>query len=61
MDTSEPQQPHRLVMDDAPPVILPAEVEASIEKMDHSKALGEDNITGDVLQDSWEAVVNILT
>ena len=57
----EPQQPHRLTMDDAPPVSLPAEVEAWIKKLDHSKAPGEDNITGGVLQDSGEAVVNLLT
>ena len=48
-------------MDDAPPVILPAEVEASIKKLDHSKALGEDNIAGGVLQDGEEAIVNLLT
>ena len=48
-------------MDDAPPVILPAEVEASIKKLDHSKAPGEDNITGGVLQDGGEAIVNLLT
>ena len=56
-----PQQPHRQSMDDVPPVILPAEVEASIKKLDHSKAPGEDNITGGVLQDGGEAVVNLLT
>ena len=44
-NTTEPQQPHRPSMDDAPPVILPAEVEALIKKLHHSKAPGEDNIT----------------
>ena len=48
-------------MDDAPPFILPAEVKASIKKLDHGKAPGEDNITGVVLQDGGEAVVNLLT
>ena len=61
MDTVEPQWPHRLVMDDAPPVILPTEVKASVKKLDHSKAPGKDNITGDVLQDVGEAIVNLLT
>ena len=60
-NTIEPQQPHRPSMDDAPPVILPAEVEALIKKLDCSKAPGEDNITGGVLQDGGEAVVNLLT
>ena len=50
-DTTEPQQPHRLAMDDAPPVILPTEVEASIKKLDHSKAPGKDKITDSILQD----------
>ena len=49
--TTEPQQPHRLAMDDAPPIILPTEVEALIKKLDHSKAPGEDNITGGVIQE----------
>ena len=48
-------------MDDAPPDILPAEVEALIKELDHSKAPGEDNITGGVLQDGREAIVNLLT
>ena len=48
-------------MDDAPPIILPAEVGALIKKLDHSKAPGEDNITGGVLQDSRETIVNLLT
>ena len=48
-------------MDDAAPVILPAEVEASIKKLGHSKAPGADNITGSVLQDGGEAIVNLLT
>ena len=61
MDTTEPQQPHRLAMHDAPSIILPTEVEASIKKLDHSKAPGEDNITGGVLQDGGEAIVNCLT
>ena len=36
MDKMEPQQPHRLAMDDAPSIILPAEVEALIKKLDYS-------------------------
>ena len=48
-------------MDDAPPVILPAEVEAAIKKLGHSKVPGEDNITGGVPQEGGEAVVNLLT
>ena len=57
----EPQQPHKPLIDDASPVILPAKFEASIKKLDHSKAPGEGNITGDVLQDGGEALVNLLT
>ena len=60
-DTLEPQQPHRLAMDDASPIILPAEVEALIKKLDCSKAPGKDNIADGVLQDGREAVVNLLT
>ena len=60
-NTMEQQQPHRLEMNDAPPIILPAEVEASIQKLDCSKAPDEDNIIGSVLQDGGEAVVNLLT
>ena len=48
-------------MDDAPPIILPTEVEAWIKELDHSNAPGEDSITGCVLQDGREAVVNLLT
>ena len=54
-------QTHRPSMDGAPPVILPAEVEASIMKLDSSKTPGEDNMTCSVLQDGGEAVVNLLT
>ena len=61
MDTTEPQQPHRLAVDDTLPIILPAEVEASIKKLDCSKAPGEDNITGDVLQDGGKAIIDLLT
>ena len=60
-DTMEPQQPHRLALDEAPPVILPGEIKASIKKLDCSMAPGEDNITGSVLQNSGEAIVNLLT
>ena len=60
-NTIEPQQPERPSMDDAPPVILPAEAEALIKKLDHSKAPDEDNITGGVLQDGGEAIANLLT
>ena len=48
--TIEPQQPNRPSMHGAPPIILPAEVEASIKKLGRSKAPGEDNITGGVLK-----------
>ena len=48
-------------MDDAPPVILPAEVEALIKKLNHSKAPGEDNITDGVPPDGRETMVNFLT
>ena len=58
MDTMEPHSP---VMDDALPVILPTEVEASIKKLDYSKAPGEDNITGGVLWDSGQAIGNLPT
>ena len=61
MDTTEPQQPHTLVTDDAPPVILPTEVETLIKKLDHSNTPGEDNITGGVLQHGGEAILNLLT
>ena len=42
MDTTEPQQPHRPAMDNAPPVVLPTNVQALIKKLDHSKAPGEE-------------------
>ena len=61
IDKMEPQQTDRPSMDDAPPIILAAEVEALIKKLDHNKAPGEDNITGGVLLDGGEAVVNLLT
>ena len=60
-NTIEPQQPHKPSVDDASPVILPAESEALIKKLDFSKAPGEENITGGVLQDGVEAIVNLLT
>ena len=60
-NTIEPQQPHRTSINDAPPVILPAEVKASIKNLDCSKAPAEDNITGGILQDGGEAIVNLLT
>ena len=60
-NTIEPQQPYTPSMDDASPVILPAEVEALIKKLDHTKAPGEDNITGGILQDGGEAIVNLCT
>ena len=60
-NTVEPQQPHRPSTDDAPPIILPAEVGSLIKKLDHSKAPGENNITDGVLQDGREAIVNLLT
>ena len=57
----EPQQLHRPSIDEAPPIILPTEVEALIKKLDYSKAPSEDKITGGVLQDSGEASVNLFT
>ena len=60
-NTMEPQQPDRPSMDDAASVIPPAEVEALIRKLDHSKTPIEDNIKGGVLQDGGEAIVNLLT
>ena len=61
MDTMEPQQPHRLAMDDALPIILPVECEALLKKLDCSKAPSEDNVLGGVLQNGREAIVNFLT
>ena len=61
MDTMEPQQQHRQAVDNALPIILPSEIEASIKKLDHNKVPGEDNITGGVLQDGRAAIVNLLT
>ena len=37
------------------------EVEASIKRLKHNKALGEDSITGGILQDGGDAKVQILT
>ena len=39
-----------------PPSILPSEVEASIKRLKRNKALGEDNITGGILQDGGDAM-----
>ena len=57
MDTTEPQESCIPVMADALPIILFAEVEGLTKKLDHSKAPGEDNITGGVLHDGREAIV----
>ena len=44
-----------------PPSILPSEVEASIKRLKRNKAPGEDNITGGVLQDGGDAMIQVLT
>ena len=44
-----------------PPSILPSEVEASIKRLKRNKALGEDNITGGILQDGGDAMIQVLT
>ena len=44
-----------------PPSILPPEVEASIKRLKRNKALGEDNITGGILQDGGDAMIQVLT
>ena len=44
-----------------PPSILPSEVEASIKILNHNKAPGEDNITGGILQDGGDAMMQGLT
>ena len=41
--------------------ILPSEFKASIKRLKHNKALGEDNITGGILQDGGEAMIQVLT
>ena len=44
-----------------PPSILRSEVEASIARLKRNKAPGEDNITGGILQDGGDAMIQILT
>ena len=44
-----------------PPSILPSEVEASINRLKCNKAPGEDNITGGILEDWGDAIIQILT
>ena len=44
-----------------PPSILPSEVEASIKRLKRNKPPGEDNITGGILQDGGDAMIQILT
>ena len=44
-----------------PPSILPLEVEASIKRLMCNKPPGEDNITGGILQDGGNAMIQILT
>ena len=44
-----------------PPSILQSEVEASIKRQKRNKALGEDNITGGILQDGGDAMIQVLT
>ena len=41
--------------------ILQSEVEASIKRLKRNKAPGEDNITGGILQDGGDAMIQILT
>ena len=41
--------------------ILQSEVEASTKRLKRNKALGEDNITGGILQDGVDAMIQILT
>ena len=48
-------------MDNAPPIILPTDVEALIKKLNCSKAPGQYNITGGSLQGGREAIDNLLT
>ena len=40
---------------------LQSEVEASIKRLKRSKAPGEDNITGGIIQDGGDAMIQILT
>ena len=44
-----------------PPSILPSEVEASIKRLKCNKAPREDYITGGILQDGGDAMIQILT
>ena len=44
-----------------PPSILPSEVEASIKRLKRNKALREDNITGGILQDGGDAMIQVFT
>ena len=44
-----------------PPSVLPSEVEASIKRLKRNQAQGEDNITGGILQDGGDAMIQILT
>ena len=43
------------------PSILQSEVEASIKRLKRNKTPGEDNITGGILQDGGDAMIQILT
>ena len=44
-----------------PPSILPPEVEASTKRLKCNKTPGEDNITGGILQDGGDAMMQVLT
>ena len=44
-----------------PPSILPSEVEVSIKRLKRNKAPREDKITGGILQDGGDAMIQILT
>ena len=44
-----------------PPSILPSEVETSIKRLMRNKPPGDDNITGGVLKDGGNAMIQILT
>jgi hypothetical protein len=55
------QAPIATPVADDPPPILPSEVRASINRLNRTKAPGEDKITGGILQDGGEAIVTALT
>ena len=44
-----------------PPSILPSQIEASIKRLKRNKAPGKDNITGGILKDGGDAMIQVLT